>query len=75
MKESFPIKTAEYAVANRISKEPAFNWWCPFVIRQRSRNIAKVKSKYWLCTHIFGIKVPHSVEEAYRLNKENGNMY
>jgi hypothetical protein len=27
LKESNPIETAEYAVANKISEEPAFAWW------------------------------------------------
>ena len=26
-------------------------------------------------SHKFGVKLPHSVEEAYRLDKKNGNDY
>ena len=71
MKESNLIETAEFAVANKIHTEPAFAWWVPFMIKKRNRISAKVKSKYWLCTHKFGIRVPKSVEEALRLDKEN----
>jgi hypothetical protein len=27
MKESFPIRTAEFAVMNKLVEEPAFAWW------------------------------------------------
>ena len=32
-----------------------------------------MKSKYWLRTHKFGIRIPKSVEEAKRLDQENGD--
>ena len=35
MKETFPIETAEYAVARKISTEAAFAWWVPFVLKKR----------------------------------------
>ena len=50
-----------------------FAWWTPYVIKKRNRIIAKVKSKYWVKTHKFGIKVPKSVEQAVQFDKENGN--
>jgi hypothetical protein len=64
---------AEYAVQRRISQEPAFAWWVPHVLKKKDRIIAKVKSKYWQRTHKFGIRIPKSVEEARRLDRENGN--
>jgi hypothetical protein len=27
LKESNPVETADYAVANKLVSEPAFNWW------------------------------------------------
>jgi hypothetical protein len=36
MKESYPIETAEYAVANKIVHEPAFAWWVPETLRQQT---------------------------------------
>ena len=73
MKESYPVQTAEYAVTAKISMEPAFAWWAPWVLKKRNRIIAKVKSKYWVRTHKFGIKIPKSVEEAKRFDDENGD--
>ena len=32
--------------------------------------ISKVKSKYWRSTHKFGIEIPKSLAEAYRIDKE-----
>ena len=72
MKHSYPVQVAEYAIANKIDKEPAFAWWVDFVIRKR-RQISKVKSKYWQTTHKYGIRVPKSAEEAKRIDAENGD--
>jgi len=73
VKDSNPVQLAEYAVHMRIAEEPAFAWWVPYVLKKRNRIIAKVKSKYWLRTHKFGIRIPKSVEEAKRLDESNGN--
>jgi hypothetical protein len=43
------------------------------VLQRRDRIIAKVKSRYWNCTHKFGIQVPKSVEEALNLVRVAGN--
>jgi len=58
MKEAYPVQVAEYAIANDIAHEPAFNWWVHKVIKRKERLINKVKSKYWRTTHKFGIEVP-----------------
>ena len=73
LKESYPVQTAEYAVAAKVAMEPAFAWWVPYTLKKRNRIISKVKSKYWLRTHKFGIRIPKSVEEAKRLDQENGD--
>ena len=73
LKESYPVQTAEYAVAAKIAMEPALAWWVPYMLKKRNRIISKVKSKYWLRTHKFGIRIPKSVEEAKRLDQENGD--
>ena len=75
MKEAYPIQTAEYAVQARIAEEPAFAWWVSYTLKKRNRVIAKVKSKYWVRTHKFGIRIPKTVEEARRLDAENGNTF
>ena len=73
LKEAYPVQTAEYAVAAKIAMEPAFAWWVPYTLKKRNRIISKVKSKYWLRTHKFGIRIPNPVEEAKRLDQENGD--
>ena len=74
LKESNPIEVAEYATAHKIVEEPAFAWWAKEVLRKRRRILSKLgKSKYWRTTEKFGIKVPKTVDEAMRLDKENGN--
>ena len=73
VKESYPIQLAEYAHHTRIAKEPAFAWWVPHVLKKKHHIISKVKSKYWTRTHKFGIKMPKTVEEAIKLDQENGD--
>jgi hypothetical protein len=75
LKESYPVEVAEYAKANKIADEPAFAWWVNDVIQRRNRIISKIKSRYWKTTHKFGIELPHSVAEAFAIDKKNGNNY
>jgi hypothetical protein len=46
LKTSNPIQLAEYAVANRIAEEPAFNWWVPSTLLKRDGIILNVKKNY-----------------------------
>ena len=73
IKESYLVEVAEFALATRISMEPAFAWWVLFVLKKRNRILAKVKSKYWLRTHKFGICIPKSVKEAKKIDEQNGD--
>jgi hypothetical protein len=73
IKNSHPVQVAEYAVGNKIAAEPAFAWWVPYTLKKRNRILSKIKSRYWLRTHKFGIAIPKSVEEALKLDRENGN--
>ena len=73
VKESYPVQLAEFAISKRIAEEPAFAWWAPFMMKKRNRILAKVKSKYWLRSHKFGIRIPKSVEEAKEVDNQNGN--
>jgi len=75
VKESYPIQLAEYAVANGISHEPAFNWWVHKVLKRKNRLIKKVRSKYWRTTHKFGIVIPKSVERAYEIDRVTGTSH
>ena len=73
IKESYLVQVAEFALATHISMEPAFAWWVPFMLKKRNRILAKVKSKYWLRTHKFGIRIPKSVEEAKKIDEQKGD--
>ena len=72
LKQSNPVELAEYALANRIDEEPVFKWWVKTTLRRRDRIISKVKSKYWRTSHKFGIRIPKTVDEALRLDRETG---
>ena len=73
LKVSNAVELAEYAVANNIDDEPAFNWWVKRTLKKRDMIISKVKTKYWKTTHKFGIRVPKDVEEALKLDQDNSN--
>jgi hypothetical protein len=60
LKDSYLIQIAEYATANKIANDPAFNWWVHTVLRKRKCITAKVK-RYWQTTHKFGIRLPKTV--------------
>ena len=71
LKEAYPVAIAEYAVAQGIDDEPAFNWWVHHVLRKREHIIALVKKQsthFLKKMHKFGIEVPGSVAEAYVLD-------
>ena len=78
MKKSHPIETAEYAKAQEIDHEPAFNFWVPHVLKKREGIISLVKQRdaqYLKRTHKFGIEVPKSVKDTYDLDKKNDNTF
>jgi Reverse transcriptase (RNA-dependent DNA polymerase) len=72
LKDSNPLELAEYAVVNGIQDKPAFNWWVKDVMRARTSIISKVKSRYWKTTHKYGVRLPHSVEEALQIDRNTG---
>ena len=78
LKESHPIDTAEYAVAQVLDGEPAFIWWVPHVIKKRAHIIYLVKkrsARYLKKTHKFGVQVPKSEKHACELDKQNGSTF
>ena len=68
VKESNPVKVAEYALEASISNEPEFSWWIPHVISTRTRILAKVKTCYVKRTHKFGIELPKTVEQELEID-------
>ena len=75
IKASNTVELAEYAVAKNIEDEPDFKWWVKDVIRKSDQIISKVKEKYWRATHNFGIQVPKTVEEAYKIDQQMGTTF
>ena len=73
LKESYPMEICDYAYGNKISHQPAFAWWVPAYLKEKRRILSKVKKRYWKRTHKFGVELPKSAEEAYALDKKNGN--
>ena len=76
LKESHPVQTAKFAVAQGIHHEPAFNCWVKHVLKKRDRIIASIRkwqTRYLKRSHKFGIELPKTVEEAYALDAKNGN--
>jgi len=73
VKDSYPVDLAEYAIENKVADEPAFAWWVNYTIKKKARIIAKIKSKYWLRTHKFGIRVPRTIKEAIEIDDDNKN--
>jgi hypothetical protein len=64
---------AVYAKENLLADKPAFAWWTPYVLRKQKRILQKVESKYWARTHKNGIRIPKSIQEAIKIDKQNGN--
>jgi hypothetical protein len=75
LKESHPVQVAEYAVANKLVSEPAFNWWVKTVLRRRDRIIKAVKTRYQRCEQKFGLELPKTVKRALEIDEETGTTY
>ena len=73
MKESHPLETADFAVSRNINDEPAFAWWTPFILRKRDRVISGMIARVKKVTHKYGVELPTTVQEAFDLDKKNGN--
>ena len=44
LKNAEPIMLAEYAKSMKISREPAFLWWVPYTLHERSQLHSEVKA-------------------------------
>ena len=73
IKGSNPLAVAEYTRANDLEEEPAFRWWVPYTLKKQQHIISAVQQQVRKNTHKYGIKVPKTIEEAYALDKTNGN--
>ena len=76
MKESHPVQTAEFVIAQGIDHKPALNWWVKHVLKKRNRIVAiisKQQTRYLKRSHKFGIELPKTVEQALTFDAKNGN--
>ena len=53
--------------------EPAISWWAPHIIAKRNQVISKIKSRYRVANHKYGVIVPRNIDEAYRIDHDNGD--
>jgi hypothetical protein len=75
VKNAYPLQLAEYVTKNGIANKPAFAWWVKPMMKQRKLYIKSSHTRYAKRTHKFGIRVPRTVEEALRIDKEtNTNL-
>ena len=72
IKEHNPVEIAEYVIANKLDKEPAFAWWVRTAIKQRDAIISKMTKRVRKQMK-FGIDLPATYEEAVALDQKNGN--
>jgi hypothetical protein len=75
MKESNAVEVAEYALANQIPHEPAFEWWVHDVIHREKRLIKLSQTRFLRPQYKYGICVPRNIEEAIKFDLENGNKF
>ena len=45
------------------------------MLKKKDRIISKLKTKYWLRTHEYGVRIPKTVKEAHAIDAENGNDF
>jgi hypothetical protein len=75
LKEANSIETAEYTVAHSLTSKPAFSWWAPYTLKKRDHIITAVWARFVRKDVKFGIKVPNTIAEARRMDKDNGDTY
>ena len=73
LKESISVPLAEYGVKVGIADEPAFSWWVPYTLRKRDQIVSAVNRRVIRCTHKYGIRIPMTIKDAYKLDSENNN--
>ena len=75
LKESDPIRVAEYAEAKKLIKEPAFAWWVPFTLKKRKRILKAMKKRYFRTEQKYGVELPKTVKRALEIDQETGTTY
>jgi phosphoribosyl-ATP pyrophosphohydrolase len=66
VKESTPVKLAEYAVANKLVEEStSFMWWIPYTLKKRDQVVKAVKRQFHRKNEKFGMEVPNLVKASF----------
>jgi hypothetical protein len=65
----------EYALANQIAHEPAFDWWVHDILCHKKRLIKLSQSRLFRPQFKYRICVPINVEEDLNFDLENGNKF
>jgi hypothetical protein len=70
-----PVEVAEYAVANMISSEPAFEWWVPYTLKKNYRRINAVNTRYLKRVYTARIEIPKSVKYSHESDRQTNTTY
>lgn len=73
VKESIPVQVSEYANKHGIVNEPAFIWWVPYTLKKKEHIISAVNRRVQKRTHKYGIRIPATIKDAYKLDDMNNN--
>ena len=67
------MEIANYAIANKIDTEPAFEWWSKDLLHKQ-RRLIKLSQKRSIQTGLkFGLPLPLTVAEALEIDRRNNN--
>ena len=73
MKEAYPVLVSKHATTQKIIDEPAFAWWCLYVLRKRDRIIAGVKAQVLKKHFKHGFEMIETVAQSIKLDDINEN--
>jgi len=75
LKGLYPLHVIDYVHLHNLQDEPAFAWWIPMYTQYRDRIIKSVKTRTAKRNVKFGIKIPTSVEDALKIDRETNTTY
>jgi hypothetical protein len=67
LKELNPFQVPIYAVAHKLTNEPAFTWWVPFTLKKCERFIKAVATRYVRTDQKFGLELPKTIKRALEI--------
>jgi hypothetical protein len=75
LKEGYPLQVAEFALSQQLTELPVFSWWVKDMLKHKERIIKAVKTRYPKRTHIYGIQLPKTIPEAYKIDRLTNTDY